>query len=162
MPSNCGAGEDSWESLGQQGDQTSQSWRKSVEGLMMKLKLQYFGHLMRRANSGKEPDAGKKLNAGGEGDNRGWDCWMASPTQWSLSKLWEIEKDREVWCTAVHEVTQSQTWLSDWITMRKQPEKCTRQNFQQCFSVSMTGRMRSCTSLADGENCVPFILILVE
>ena len=45
----------------------------TLEGSMLKLKLQYFGHLMRRANSGKEPDAGKKLNAGGEGDNRGRD-----------------------------------------------------------------------------------------
>ena len=53
---NCGVGEDSWESLGLQGDQTSQSWRKSVlniywEALMLKLKLQYFGHLMWRTGS---------------------------------------------------------------------------------------------------------------
>ena len=53
---NCGAGENSWESLGQQGDQTSQSKKEtnpeySLEGLMLKLKLQYFGHLMWRADS---------------------------------------------------------------------------------------------------------------
>ena len=55
MPLNC-VGEDSWESLGLQGDQTSQSYKKSIlnislDGLMLKLKLQYFGHLMQRADS---------------------------------------------------------------------------------------------------------------
>ena len=47
---NCGVGEDSWESLGLHGDPTSRSWC-SLEGLMLKLKLQYFGHLMRRVDS---------------------------------------------------------------------------------------------------------------
>ena len=55
----------------------------SLEGLMLKLKLQYFGHLMRRADSlEKTLTLGKRLRAGGEGDDRGWDGWMASPTQW--------------------------------------------------------------------------------
>ena len=55
----------------------------SLEGLMLKLKLQYFGHLMQRTDSlEKNPDAGKRLKAGGEGDDRGWDGWMASQTQW--------------------------------------------------------------------------------
>ena len=62
---NCGAGEDSWESLGLQGDQTTQFLKEispeySLEGLMLKLKLQYFGHLMQRTDSSeKDPDAGK-------------------------------------------------------------------------------------------------------
>ena len=56
---NCGVGEDSWESLGQQGDQTSQILKEispeySLEGLMLKLKLQYFGHLMQGADSLKK------------------------------------------------------------------------------------------------------------
>ena len=50
---------------------------------MLKLKLQFFGHLMQRADSGKDPDAGKVWGAGGEGDDRGWDVWMASPTWWT-------------------------------------------------------------------------------
>ena len=50
----------------------------SLEGLMLKLKLQYFGHLMRRADSLE-----KTLKVGREGDDRGWDGWMASPTQWT-------------------------------------------------------------------------------
>ena len=55
----------------------------SLEGLMLKLKLQYFGHLMRRADSLKRPWCWERLGAGGEGDDRGWDGWMASLTQWT-------------------------------------------------------------------------------
>ena len=52
----------------------------SLEGLMLKLKLQYFGHRLRRADSFKRPWCWERLRAGGEGDYRGWDGWMASPT----------------------------------------------------------------------------------
>ena len=55
----------------------------SLEGLMLKLKLQYFGHLMWRANSLEKTWYCERLKAGGEGDDRGWDGWMASPTQWT-------------------------------------------------------------------------------
>ena len=55
----------------------------SLEGLMLQLKLQNFGHLMWRADSLKRPWYWKWLRVGGEGDNRGWDCWMASLTQWT-------------------------------------------------------------------------------
>ena len=55
----------------------------SLEGLMLKLKLQYFGHLMRRTNSLEKTLMLKMLKAGGKGDDRGWDGWMASPTQWT-------------------------------------------------------------------------------
>ena len=54
----------------------------SLEGLMLKLKLQYSGHLMRRADSLERPLCWEGLEAGGEGDDRGRDGWMASPTQW--------------------------------------------------------------------------------
>ena len=53
----------------------------SLEGLMLKLKLQYFGHLMRRTDSLEKTLMLERLKAGGEGDDRGWDGWMASPTQ---------------------------------------------------------------------------------
>ena len=56
----------------------------SLERLMLKLKFQYFSHLMWRTDSlKKRPWCLEKLKAGGEGDNRGWDGWMASPTEWT-------------------------------------------------------------------------------
>ena len=55
----------------------------SLEGLMLKLKLQYFGHLMWRADSLEKTRCWEGLGAGGEGDDRGWDGWMPSPTQWT-------------------------------------------------------------------------------
>ena len=55
----------------------------SLEGLMLKLKLQYFGHLMRRADSFEKPWCWERLKVGGEGDDRGWDGCLASPTQWT-------------------------------------------------------------------------------
>ena len=54
----------------------------SLERLMLKLKLRYFGHLMPRTDSLEKPLMLGKMRAGGEGDDRGWDGWMASPTQW--------------------------------------------------------------------------------
>ena len=54
----------------------------SLEGLMLKLKLQYFGHLMWRTHL-KRPWCWERLKAGGEGDDRGWDGWMASPIRWT-------------------------------------------------------------------------------
>ena len=60
---------------------------------MLKLKLPYFGHLMQRT------DSLERLRTGGEGDNRGWVGWMASPTWWTwVSKLRELVMDREVLC----------------------------------------------------------------
>ena len=55
----------------------------SLEGLMLKLKLQYFGHLMGRTDSFEKTLMLGKIEAGGEGDNRGWDSWMTSPSQWT-------------------------------------------------------------------------------
>ena len=65
----------------------------------------------------KRPWCWERLKAGGEGANRGWDGWMASLTQWSLSKLREMVIDREAWRGAVNGVTKRQTRLSDWTTM---------------------------------------------
>ena len=58
----------------------------SLKGLMLKLKLQFFGHLMRRTHSLETPWCWERLKAGGEGDNRGWGGWMASPTRWT--RVW--------------------------------------------------------------------------
>ena len=87
----------------------------SLEGLMLKLKLQYFGHWCQELIPWKRPWLWESLMAGGEGDDRGWDGWMASPTQWTwVSKLQELVMDREAWRAAFHEVSKSRTWLSDW------------------------------------------------
>ena len=84
----------------------------SLEGLMLRLKLQYFGHLMGRADSLEKSQCWERLRAGREEDDRGWDGWMASPTQWAW--VWEnFGMDREAWSAAVHGV---QRVRHDWAT----------------------------------------------
>ena len=79
-------GKDSWESLDCKDIQPvflkEISLECSLEGLMLKLKLQYFGHLSKELTHLKRPWCWERLKAEGEGDDRGWDGWMASPTQW--------------------------------------------------------------------------------
>ena len=89
--------------------------RCSLEGLMLKLKLQYFGHLMQRVDSLERPWCWEGLEAGGEGGDRGWDGWMPSPTQWTWVWVnWELVMDREAWNTVVHGVAKCRTRLSNW------------------------------------------------
>ena len=87
----------------------------SLEGLMLKLKLQYFGHLMRRADLLEKTLMLGKIEGGrrrGRQRIRRWDG-ITDSTDMNLSKLQEIVEDRGAWCAAVHEVTKSQTQLSD-------------------------------------------------
>ena len=118
---NCGAGEDSWESLGLQGDPTSPFWKRSALGFLWKdwcwtWNSSTLATLCEELTHWKRLWCWEGLGAGGGGDDRGWDSWMASLTRW----MWVWVNSGSWWWTGrpgvlrFHAVAKSRTRLSDW------------------------------------------------
>ena len=117
---NCGVGEDSWESLGLQGDPTSPFWRRSSLGFLWKewcwsRNSSTLATSCEELTHWKRPLCWEGLGAGGEGDDRGWDGWMASLTWWT----WVWVNSRSWWWTGRPGVLRfmgSQRVRYDWAT----------------------------------------------
>ena len=126
MPSNYGAGGDSWESLGVQGDQTSSSSRKSTLNIHWKdwcwnWSSNTLATWCKELTDWKRPWCWERLKAGWEGDDGGWDGWMASPAQWT----WIWASSRRWWRTGKPGMLQSvgsQKFRQDLVTER-QPQR---------------------------------------
>ena len=133
---NCGVGEDSWESLGLQGDQTSQSWKKSVldvhwEDWCWSWNSNTLATWCEEPTHWKRPWCWERLKTEGEGDDRGWDGWMESLTWWT----WVWVSSRSWWWTGRPGVVPSmgsQRVRHDWATELNWDEKANNEKWCPC------------------------------
>ena len=132
---NCGVGENSWEFLGLQGDQTSPSLRRSVLSIHWKdwcwsWNSNTLAIWCEELTHWKRPWCWERLNAEREGDDRGWDDWMASPTRWT----WVWASSGSWWWTGrpgMLQSKESQRVGHDWATELKRTEL----NWTQCYGL---------------------------
>ena len=124
MPLKCGVGEDSWESLGLQGDPTSPFWRRSALGVLWRNDAKAETPVLRPPHAknwliGKDSDAGRDWRQEEKGTTEdemaGWRHWLDGL---SLNELQELVMDREAWRAAIHGVAKSRTRLSDWTELK--------------------------------------------
>ena len=136
---NCGVGEDSWESLGRQRSNQS-TWKEispeySLEGLVLKLKLQYFGHLIQKADSLEKTLMLEKIDSRRRGRQRM--RWLDSITN-SMDKfeqaLVKMVKDREAWCIAIQPVSRTH-WATEQFYLHKS------YIYRICIHISIHNRM---------------------
>ena len=112
---NCGVGEDSWESLGLQRDPTSPFWRRSALGCLWSWNSSTLATSCKELTHWERLWCWEGLGAGGEGDGRGWDGWMASPTRWTWvwvnsGSWWWTGRPRVLWFMWLQRVGH------DWVT----------------------------------------------